>query len=118
MSVLLPTTHVPDARSAAPTAWLSVGGDLDMDTSAGVLADVERLLALGYREIHLDLARLRSCDVAGMACLVTGGRRAAQAGGGLTVPARSCWSLDLLLTTFGWPEGVRAAPHDPAWAGP
>ena len=57
-----------------PPATLSIGGDLDMSTAPGVVSDVVDLLALGYRDVRLELDRLRFCDVVGAGALVGAAR--------------------------------------------
>lgn len=89
------------ALDAAGTARLTCCGDLDLDSSGGVLCDVEDLVALGYRDVHLELDRLRFCDVVGLGALLWTKDRLARADGTLTLSGHSCRSLSLLLQTCG-----------------
>ena len=83
-----------------PAARLACCGDLDLLTADAVLRDVEALLALGYRDVHVDLGRLRFCDAAGLDGLLAAKKRVRLAGGTLTLSPHGCQSLALLLRVF------------------
>ena len=66
-------------------------------TTDTLLHDVEAAIALGYRDVRVELDRLRFCDLAGLDALLAAKNRVERAGGALTLSPHTCWSLTLLL---------------------
>lgn len=71
-----------DQRADLPAGWTVVrlDGDLDIVAAPALRERLISVLRLGTRLVILDLSRVRSCDMAGLAVLIGTQRRAREQG--------------------------------------
>ncbi|MGY0070315.1 STAS domain-containing protein [Streptomyces sp. QTS137] len=77
---MTPLPHRPltlTVEAGQGTAHLRLAGDLDHDTSDGLVEQAEQCLTThpGLRDLHLDCAGLRFCDSTGISVLLMIHRR-------------------------------------------
>lgn len=82
-----------------PQARVRVGGELDVLTAPRLDQEVVRLLALGYREIALDLAGLSFVAAGGLSALTRADGRCRAVSGRLLLTRASPGFLRLLALT-------------------
>src|SRR5215510_11311781 len=86
-------------------AVVSVQGELDAYSAAGLEAEVGKLLGRRVQKVALDLSGTRFCDSSGLRAILTVERRLASAGGHLTLrepsePVRRLLDVSGLLSHF------------------
>jgi anti-anti-sigma regulatory factor len=90
------------SRTGLPVT-LSMAGEIDESTYSGLLGALKEL-ADGRSEVHIDLAGVTYCDLAGLRAIVS----LARAGGGDNHHGRR-------LVLYGVPPNLRAILHVIGW---
>lgn len=86
------------AHADGPTAVVTIGGDIDIETAPALRNHGLELIARGHPHLILDLTHVTFCDSSGLNALIGILRCAMAANGSLTlaaVPARMVRMLDL-----------------------
>jgi anti-anti-sigma factor len=78
---------------------VGLAGELDLASESALEETAEQLRTVGYREVILDVARLRFCDVRGLAAILGFRRRMDDAGAGVTLRGASAPMVRLLRLT-------------------
>lgn len=109
--------HGP-VRAAAdgnPVPLFVVSGEIDESTDRGLIQGL-RAATSGYREIHLDLAQVTFCDVAGLRGLVSLADPGASgsAGGRRLVLHNLPANLRTLMAILGWDQAPEISLDPPA----
>lgn len=109
-----PTQHLgpePGTEGGGlPAGRLVCRGDLDLSSVGSLALDVEKLIALGYRDVHVEIDSLRFCDVVGLRALLAARDRLNDHGGTLSLTEHTCRSLSLLLTECRLSAQLRPIP--------
>ncbi|GAA1088948.1 STAS domain-containing protein [Kitasatospora arboriphila] len=108
-----PALRVTVLRSVpARRATVHVAGELDLDSLAPLRKALHRCLSAGISTIDIDTRDITFCDVRGLNLLLIAARRAASAGGILTVRRPSA-SVARLLDLTDTTDYLIPAPGPP-----
>ena len=93
------TISRPGAAPPADRTIIRLGGALDLAAAPALRERLIDVLHRGTRLLILDLSRVLSCDVSGLAVLIGTQRRARLLGGGVRLAAPSLPVVKLLRST-------------------